>query len=63
MFEVLPNSRKIRISLTRGTWCKLLVLLLSAYTADPEKRTWMLKAHDEIKEAIEEHDKKAGETP
>ena len=63
MFEVLPNSKKIRISLTRGTWCKLLVLLLSAYTADPDNRTWMMKVHDEIKQAIESHDRKEGETP
>lgn len=53
---------KISISLSRGTWIKLLVLLLGAYRADPDRRTWMVKAHDEIRKGIEEHDKKAGET-
>lgn len=54
------NQESVRVQITRGTLCDILIALTAVQQAAPEARKWG-RIHDELREILDRHDAAAAE--
>lgn len=58
--EHIVNLESVRVQITRGTLCDILIALAAVQQAAPEAKKWS-RIHDQLKGILDEHDKHAKE--
>lgn len=54
------NQESVRVQITRGTLCDILIALTAVQQAAPEAHKWE-RIHDELREILDRHDAAATE--
>lgn len=56
----IANLESVRVQITRGTLCDILIALTAVQQAAPDAKKWS-RIHDELKSVLNDHDEKAKE--
>lgn len=54
------NQESVRVQITRGTLCDILIALTAVHQAAPEAHKWE-RIHDQLREILDKHDAAAAE--
>lgn len=60
MMNHIINQESVRVQITRGTLCDILIALTAVQEARPEAQKWS-KIHDELRDILDRHDTAAAE--
>ena len=60
MLNHIVNQESVRVQITRGTLCDILIALTAVQQAAPEARKWE-RIHDQLREILDKHDAAAAE--
>lgn len=58
--EHIANNESVRVQITRGTLCDILLAITAVSQAAPDAAKWQ-KLHDELREILDKHDAAAAE--
>lgn len=58
--EHIVNQESVRVQITRGQLCNILLALTAVAQASPEATKWP-KLHDELRAILDKHDAAAAE--
>lgn len=56
----IVNQESVRVQITRGTLCDILIALTAVGQANPSATKWA-RIHDELREILDKHDEAAKE--
>lgn len=56
----IVNQESVRVQITRGTLCDILIALTAVSQANPSATKWT-RIHDELREILDRHDESAKE--
>lgn len=51
----IVNQESVRVQITRGTLCDILIALMAVHQAAPEAHKWE-RIHDQLREILDKHD-------
>lgn len=60
MMDHIVNQESVRVQITRGTLCDILISLTAVQQAFPEANKWK-RIHDQLREILDKHDAAAAE--
>lgn len=58
--EHIANQESVRVQITRGQLCNILLAITAVSQAAPDAAKWP-KLHDELREILDKHDAAAAE--
>lgn len=58
--EHIANLESVRVQITRGTLCDILIALTAVQQAAPDATKWG-RIHDELRDILDKHDEQAKE--
>lgn len=60
MMDHIINQESVRVQITRGTLCDILIALTAVQQAVPEAHKWE-RIHDQLRDILDKHDAAAVE--
>ncbi len=58
--EHIANLESVRVQVTRGTLCDIMIALTAVQQAAPDSTKWT-RIHDELRAILDKHDEQAKE--